>query len=150
MNQIIIFCATYLIFISALYAGLHVILKHNRKHLIQHFIIIFGSAVLAWVVAHVLKEEVAHLRPDLTQALIVPDDKYSFPSGHATFMFALAFAMYGFDKRAGIFIGTLAVVTGISRVLAGVHFWYDILGGFILGAGIAYIITLVASRIFKK
>lgn len=149
MDTLIIFCASYLIYISALYAVLHVFLKHDKKHQIRHLIIIFGSAVSAWVVAHFLKGMIAHPRPDLIQALIKPDDSYSFPSGHASFMSGLAFAMYGFDKRAGIFIGALALITGIARVLAGVHFWYDILGGFILGAIVAYIVVLLSKRFYR-
>ena len=150
MNQIIIFCASYLIYIGAVYAGFHVLLKHERRHYIQHGFIIFGSAVCAWVIAHVLKGAIAHPRPDFASALIIPDDTYSFPSGHATFMFALAFSMYSFDKRAGMIIGALALITGISRVLAGVHFWYDILGGLVLGAGVASIIVILAQRFIKK
>ena len=147
MEQIIIFCATYLIFISAVYAFLHILFKHEKKHHIRHIIIIFGTAVLAWVVTHFLKDVIAHPRPDLSNALIVPDSFYSFPSGHATFMFALAMSMYGVDKKAGKYIFIMALIAGIARVLAGVHFWYDIVGGFIVGAVISYIFVMIAKRI---
>ncbi|MFA6608347.1 MAG: phosphatase PAP2 family protein [Candidatus Paceibacterota bacterium] len=147
MNQIIIFCANGLIFISALYAFVHIILKHERRHHVRHIALIFGSAVLAWVVAHLLKNIIAHPRPDLTGALIAPDSLYSFPSGHATFMFALAWSLYGFDKRAGAIIFTLAGITGIARVLSGVHFWYDIVAGFVVGGCVAYVVFLLTKRI---
>jgi len=39
-----------------------------------------------------------------------------------------------------------AFLIGIARIIAGVHFPIDILGGFILGAGIAYLIKLATSR----
>ena len=147
MNSIIIFCAEYLIFISAFYAIMHVLLKHEKKHYIQHIVIIFGSAVAAWIVSHFLKNIIAHPRHDLTHALITPDDVYSFPSGHATFMFALAFSMFSFDKKAGKIIFILALLTGIARVLSGVHFWYDIVGGFAIGAFVAYFVILVTRSI---
>ena len=117
MNELIIICAKYLIFISAAYAFFHVVIKHERKNHIRHVVTIFGSAVFAWVIAHVLKNAVAHPRPDALHALIVPDDVYSFPSGHATFMFALAFCMYGFDKRAG------KVLSRHPVPRPGVSFW---------------------------
>lgn len=147
MNQIIIFCATYLIFISAVYAFLHILLKHERRHHIRHIITIFGTAVSAWVITHFLKDLIAHPRPDLTNALIVPDSFYSFPSGHATFIFALAWSMYKIDKYAGMIIFIFGTITGIARVLAGVHFWYDILGGFVVGIFVAYIVFSITKRI---
>lgn len=112
--------------------------------------IIFGSSVFAWVIAHVLKDIIAHPRPDLALALITPDSLYSFPSGHATFMFTLAFTMFGFDKRAGVVIGVLALFAGVARVLSGVHFWYDIVGGVVLAAIIASTVLFFCKRFFKQ
>ncbi len=146
MNELIIFCGVYLIYISVFYAVLHVFLKHEKKHHVRHIITILVTAVFAWIVGHVLKGVIAHPRPDSISALIIPDDVYSFPSGHATFMFALAMSMLSFDRKAGRIILLMAVVTGVARVLAGVHFWYDIVGGFILGACIAYFVTLITKR----
>ncbi len=148
MNQIIIFCASDLIFISTFYAFVYILWKHERKHHIRHIALIFGSAVLAWVVTHFLKEIIAHPRPEGV-ALLIPGDVYSFPSGHATFMSALAFSMYGFDKKAGKIIFVLAIITGIARVLAGVHFWYDIAFGFVVGFLVSYIVFLLTKRIFS-
>ena len=147
MNEIIIFCAQNLIFIAALIALFHIVFKHERRHHIKHIAIIFGSSVLAWVVTHFLKDIIAHPRPDLTLALIEPNDPYSFPSGHATFMFALAWSLYGFDKKAGKTIFVLAILTGIARVLVGVHFWYDIVGGFVVGAIVSYVVLFLTKKI---
>ncbi|MCF7843435.1 phosphatase PAP2 family protein [Candidatus Gracilibacteria bacterium] len=150
MNQIIIFSAEYFIFISALYVFVHMILMRKNKNYLQQIIIIFGSAVFAWVIAHVLKGIVAHPRPGLVNALIVPDSTYSFPSGHATFMSTLAFVTYSFDKRAGIVVASFAVITGVARVISGVHYWYDIIGGFVVGALISYMVMLSYKYLFKK
>lgn len=147
MNEIIILLAAVPIFIAILYALFHVITKHERRHHVRHIVIIGGSAILAWVVTFILKDIIAHPRPDLTKALFIPNDIYSFPSGHATFMFGLAFAMYSFDKHAGKILFLLALITGVARVLAGVHFWYDIVGGFFVGAIVSYIILLLTKHI---
>jgi undecaprenyl-diphosphatase len=146
MNQVIIFCGVDLIFIASAYAIINVFLKRDRKHAFQELVIVFGSAVLAWLLSHVLKGIIAHPRPDLTHALITPDDTYSLPSGHATFMFALAYAMYLFDKPAGKILFVLAIATGVARVLAGVHYWYDIVGGLVLGIIVAQIISSLIAR----
>lgn len=150
MNEAIYFLAAVPIFISSIYSLYHVITKHERKHHIQHIVTIAFSAVMAWLIAVVLKNQIAHPRPDLSKALFYPNDPYSFPSGHATFMFGLSFAMYSFDKHAGKILFILAFITGVARILAGVHYWYDILGGFVLGAGVASIIVAFSRRILKK
>ncbi|MDB5260514.1 MAG: phosphoesterase PA-phosphatase related protein [Candidatus Nomurabacteria bacterium] len=147
MNTIIFFCAVYLIYISAAYAFLHVIFKSERRHYIRHICIIFGTAVLAYIFSHFLKDLIAHPRPVGITTLLEPRDPYSFPSGHTTFSAALGFAMYSFDKRAGKILLILALIIGVSRVLAGVHFWYDIVGGFVLGAVVAYICFLLTKKI---
>lgn len=150
MNTVIYFCAVYCIIIASLYAVLHVLMKHEKKHHVLHIVTILGSAVVAWVVARILKSDIAHARPDLTHAMFLPSDPYSFPSGHATFMFALAFAMYSFDKRAALLLFAFAVITGVARVLAGVHFWYDIVAGAILALLVAKSIFYLSKKFIKK
>jgi undecaprenyl-diphosphatase len=53
----------------------------------------------------------------------------SFPSGHAAFYFALAFAMLYLNKRAGFWYLGFAIFIGLSRVVLGVHYMTDIIGG---------------------
>lgn len=146
MNQIIIIFAAYLIYVAALYSAIHVFWKHDRKHFIRDAAFLLGTATVSWVISHFLKGVIAHPRPDAALALIVPDDTYSFPSGHASFMFALAFAMNHFSWRAGFILVLLATLTGLARVAAGVHYPLDIIGGAILG----YFVSCVAIFFYKK
>jgi undecaprenyl-diphosphatase len=150
MNLLIIFCAEVLIFIAGAYAVVRVYFKHEKKHHIRHIVMVLGTAVLSWVVAHFLKNWIAHPRPMDVVTLIKPDDIYSFPSGHASFMFALAFTMYYVDKKAGKILLVLALLTGIARVLAGVHFWYDILGGALIGYLLSWIVVTLCKRLITQ
>lgn len=150
MNHLAIFCAEYLIFIAALYSVIHVVTKHERKHHLRHIVIIIGGALLAWVVAHVLKDLIHHPRPNLSNPLVPENDPYSFPSGHTTFMFTLAFAMCTFDKKTAVILFVLATLTGISRVIVGVHYWYDIIGGVVIAYIIAKLVTTAAKRFLKN
>lgn len=145
MDFLIVFSAEYLLYIGFIFAVLRIYFLHERKHHIRHMLTVVGTPVFAWIISHTLKDVIARPRPDLSVALVVPDSLYSFPSGHATLMFALAATMYVYDKRAGIFLGVLAVMTGIARVLAGVHYWDDILGGALLG----FLTSLVVVRLFR-
>lgn len=57
----------------------------------------------------------------------------SFPSGHATVAFALAFSVFMRNKRWGWPLLVLAACVSVSRVVVGVHYPSDILGGAVLG-----------------
>lgn len=67
----------------------------------------------------------------------------SFPSGHAAFLFALSFIVFFFHRRWGVVFLGLSLFVGIARVVAGVHFPSDILGGIIVAlfsSGIVYLL----------
>lgn len=149
MNFIILFCAEALIFIASAYAVLHVYLKHEKKRHIRHIVMVLGTATLSWVIAHFAKDFIAHPRPSGIPTLLTPNDVFSFPSGHASYMFALAFTMHYLDKKAGRVLFVMAVLTGIARGLAGVHFWYDIVGGAIFGFVISLIVLTLCKRFIK-
>lgn len=65
--------------------------------------------------------------------LIPHADTASFPSGHATFFFAIGTVLYVHDKKAGMafLVGSALVV--IARVFAGLHWPSDIIGGALIG-----------------
>jgi len=63
----------------------------------------------------------------------------SFPSGHAMFFFAIATVVYLYHKTWGIAFFIIAILISISRVIAGVHYLSDVIGGAIIGIGIAYL-----------
>lgn len=71
----------------------------------------------------------------------------SFPSGHASFMFALAFAVFAKNRKWGAVYFILATISGFSRVVVGVHFPLDIIGGAAVGA-LAFFIARRTSPLF--
>jgi len=78
----------------------------------------------------------------------------SFPSSHATNMFAAAalFAMF-FPKGSRYYFGFAALVA-YSRVYVGVHYPFDVFGGALLGVAISIFVVwiwnlLIASRYEK-
>lgn len=107
--------------------------KHRRLEIFLAFI----AMAIAWFL--VTKTIVPNLiwfrpRPDLAafgaKELLFHRPDYSFPSDHATALFALTFGFYVFGwKRAGNWFLAYALLVSFFRVAIGVHFPLDIIGG---------------------
>ena len=126
----------------------------ERSSLFEKWVLVFGATVIAWLVAGVIKDWVASPRPfiELRDAnLLFPHgDHDSFPSGHATFLFSLwwALRLAGSSKRLTRFFLAGAVLIGLARITAGIHWPLDILGGALLGIAVAEVVFR-ARRYFK-
>jgi undecaprenyl-diphosphatase len=152
LDKFFIFSAVYLPYI-AIFAAFVFLLKHHEIFESQNpvgafiekwkeILGVFVASLVAWIVARVLKVLISTDRPVSALLDIKPlflDDSFAFPSGHATFFFTLAFIIYFHHKKSGIIFILLAGLISLARVASGVHFPIDILGGFALGALIAYL-----------
>lgn len=82
-------------------------------------------------------------------SLIYHSASSSLPSMHATSAFVIATAIWYIHKKAGTYLLLLAVVTGISRVMVGVHFPFDIVLGALLGISLAWGCFKIYPTLFK-
>lgn len=81
---------------------------------------------------------------------LLTENSSSFPSGHATFFFAFSTAVYFYNKKWGIFFFVATILMTVSRVIAGIHYPSDILGGAMIGIFIACLTYCLATRIVSR
>lgn len=96
---------------------------------------------LAGAGSSILKEAFARARPDVVPHLDIVSN-LSFPSGHATNAMATyllaAMLIARVRRRLGLGLAlSVAGAIGASRLLLGVHWPSDVLGGWLWGAGFA-------------
>ncbi len=90
--------------------------------------------------------------PDVTKLINISGFD-SFPSGHAAIFMALATIIYIYNRRLGMIFGILTIFIGLTRVMAGVHYPFDILTGFVVGfvmAIISYQLLIYLSRAIRN
>ena len=117
----------------------------------KEILMVFFSGIVAWVLAYILKILIHTPRPfDAFSNVhsLISETGFGFPSGHATFFMALAFAIFFLHKKAGYVFIFFALLIGLARIIAGVHFPIDILGGFALGFLISYLFSF-RNKIFS-
>jgi undecaprenyl-diphosphatase len=90
----------------------------------------------------VLKNEIDRARPSSVNLLAHADSDPSFPSGHATIVSAgaaILFLRFNKGKQLifSIILGIEAMLVSYSRIYVGNHYPLDVVGGILLGTGIA-------------
>lgn len=115
-------------------------LKTHAKEILG----VFFSLLVTTFAVYGLKAAFAIPRPfdSLPEVLsLLPETGYAFPSAHSAFFMALAVSVLPFHKKFGYALVFLAFMIGIARIVAGVHYPIDILGGFVIGAAISYAVA---------
>ena len=149
LDDVIVFLGTYL---PALLVIAAIVLIFSQKGM-RRRLFLFCELALAVILSRGIVTEVirffyTHPRPAEAlgiDALIV-DTSRSFPSGHAMFFFAMAMVLLYWNKKWGTWFFVFAAVNGIARIIAGVHWPLDVLGGAVLGV----LCAMVVHRLLEK
>jgi undecaprenyl-diphosphatase len=153
LDKVMVFLGVYLVYaLPIILLYLWFVTKKEQRALAFSF----AGLLLSWFV--ITKNIVPHIwfrpRPELNmigaKELLFHRPDYSFPSDHATAMFALTFGLYffGYKKAANWFL-VYAIIISVARVSLGVHFPLDIVGGIISGLIGASIIKVLEKPLDK-
>jgi undecaprenyl-diphosphatase len=101
------------------------------------------------------KEIIARPRPIIPKSdfLLAADKEYSFPSGHAVIVSAGATSALVLFRDShkkliiSLALSVEAALVCLSRVYVGGHYPLDVLGGILLGVGIALLFIAVVKKI---
>jgi undecaprenyl-diphosphatase len=151
LDSVIIFCANYLIYIIfavALAIVGYLVYKREWKTALWFF----GSLVTSFVILKIAQHIYPGVRPFVAEHGVVQLIKHapgtSFPSDHTTVAAAIAFGILFLTrfKATGWLLLLGAVIVGVARIAAGVHYPFDILAGLATGLVGSGILAIVRRR----
>ena len=141
-DGVVVFLASYLPYLVVLTLLALVVFSQYQKREKWELLLVVGiSAIVArFGVTELIRLFIHRPRPFLTMPVhqLLTDSAWSFPSGHATFFFAIATAVYLYNKKWGFWFFGAAILITVSRVIAGIHYPLDIIAGALIGAAVGY------------
>jgi len=140
----IVFSARYLIIILFVFCALF-LFKISKKT----FISLFFALVIATLLTQLFKFFMPINRPFVNREvnlLFEPPYDSSFPSNHAVLAGICAFSLFFYKKKAGILAILAAVLIGLARIFAGVHWPIDVLAGLLL----SFLVSLITKRVLIR
>lgn len=161
VSPVVFFFAEIFPYIIILSAIIFILFQNKYKHedgLVRiinkcYELILFSVTVLSsWGIVVCLKMIFKIPRPFVFLPTVTPlfyPTDFSFPSGHSAFFSALAGALFIRHKKVGLLFFLFALCIGISRIIAGVHYPFDILAGLILGFSLALVSNFLIKKYFN-
>ncbi len=136
MDLLVVFFGSYVPYLMVIGVIIILFFESDWRKRLRDTAMVALSVILSWgIVTQIIHFFYFRPRPFIAlgiTSLIHHDNSPSFPSGHAAFFFALAFALFLANRKWGwLFIG-LTLLMGIARVMAGVHWPLDIVAGILV------------------
>jgi len=126
----------------------------KKRHLELLGITFFSAIMARFVITEFIRLIIPRPRPfeilEFITPLILHDPGASFPSGHASFVFAIAAAVFFYYPRLGVLFFFAAFFTGLGRVIAGVHWPSDILAGAMVGIATSWFMIFAFRKYLKS
>lgn len=151
LDAFMIFSAQYLVYIIPIILLYLWFRKSDDDKKFSLFL--FSSVLLSIIVSMLISNFYYHPRPfaiGLGTTLISHAPDSSFPSDHTSAMFGFSLPFLFFKKyKSGTVFIILASLVGVARIFCGVHFPFDIIGGFFVGLISSYILFFFRERLYS-
>jgi len=154
LDSLFIFLASYLqYFLGIIFLLFLFFSRYKHKEKIKIFAVTVGSIIVSRLfIVELIRFFYHRPRPIILYNLnqLIPETGYSFPSGHSTIFFAASAAIFCYNKKLGVIFFVASVLMNISRVIVGVHYLSDIIGGMILGSIVAFSLFYLIEKKYKN
>jgi undecaprenyl-diphosphatase len=154
-DGIVVFFAQYLIVLLILVVVVEIWRRDMflKGRLMQDILALGVTVASVYGTTSVLRDLVGRIRPlwELNAPHLLIQTLPSFPSGHTSFLFGLATFIYAYgEKRFAVFLYVCALLVGLARIAAGVHYPLDIVGGALVGVLTALAVQFVFTHAREK
>ncbi len=128
------------------------IIINYKKYLRMTIEAIVSGAVARLIITQLIRWLYFRSRPFVNYNVnqLIEHSAASFPSGHASFFFAVSTIVYLYNKKTGVFFFLASILMGVARVFVGIHWPSDILGGAIVGILSGYIVYRVSQTLIRE
>ncbi|MDE5569918.1 MAG: phosphatase PAP2 family protein [Ruminococcus sp.] len=120
--------------------------KYRKCSITMMIGMIMGVILGNFVVKNIVRRDRPCWINEIGDMLIANPQDFSFPSGHTMSSFIAATILFYYDKRLGVPSFGVALLIAFSRMYLYVHFPTDIIGGALLGVGIAIMTVSLTNR----
>jgi undecaprenyl-diphosphatase len=125
--------------------------KKNWKMFLEAFLAaIISKFILAEIIRWIWFRPRPFVSLNFIPLISQSAEESAFPSGHASFYFALSTIVYIYNKKVGIIFYIASTLIVLARVYSGVHWPADILAGAGLGILTAWIVNKLFNRLKYK
>ncbi len=150
-----IFLAKYLGYLVVVFFVAYIFLDRRltlKQKIAWYILAVISVGIARGILTEIIRHFDHSLRPFMLDGKVknlIPEDSYSFPSGHTIAIFAIVTIAYFYKKNLGWWLGIGGLIVGLARVIVGVHWPSDIVGGVILGILVSIVFYKLLPKKFK-
>ena len=149
MESLVIFGAKYLVYVLIALSVLAVVVFKNKEQWFRFGMLALLALAVGYALARAAGFLFSHPQPFAAEGfepLIPHAVDNAFPSDHTVIGGVFASVAFLADRRVGLVLWVLALLVGLSRIIAGLHYTVDVLAA----AMLAVVAVWLADRALKS